>query len=251
MTRYGRAARAFTVLSTACLLGSGCGVFGQSYHLAADAPKSSDFRQVVLLPSNFDRTPISALASGTELITERVRRHLEEAGFEVVAPSMSTTLALWKECIEDAGGILDESGRKLDTPRYETARSDLMRRMLASHRADGVVAPAVIVRKARIIGSKLSWDGVQRPVPVDIAETNLAVLQLHGNELGVSLRTSVFDRSGRNVFERFVGLEPLRGFRVKGGRGEIYTRTDLFQDESIIQHAVVLSFEPWLPSAAK
>lgn len=247
----GLGARVCATLVTAGLLISGCSLGPRPYHLAEDASRSSEFRQLSLLPMNVDRTPIPTLAPGAELIGGRIRSHLEAKGFQVVAPPMSKTLEIWKKCVEDVGGLTDESGEKLDPERYARARSELARRMLESYPADGVIASAVVLRPARYSGDKLAWDGVRRPALVDISETNLAMIQLGGQELGISLRTSVFDREGRNIFERYVGLEVLRRYRVKEGRMLVTTRSDLFQDEAIIEQGVTLSFEPWLSGEAK
>lgn len=247
----GLGARTRVTLLTAGLLASGCSLTPRSYHLAEDASRSTEFRRLSLLPMNVDRTPIAVLAPGAELMGERIRSHLEAKGFQVVAPPMSKTLEIWKQCVADVGGLTHESGEMLDPERYARARSELARRTLESYPADGVVASAVVLRDARYSGDKLAWDGVMRPALVDISESNRALIQFRGHELGISLRTSVFDREGRNIFERYVGLEPLRRFRVKDGRMQVANRTDLFQEEAIIAQGVTLSFEPWLSGEAE
>jgi hypothetical protein len=200
---------------------------------------------------NFDHSPSAPIAAGAELLGERIRSQLEARGFEVLAPEMSATLALWKQCSESVGGIADASGQKLDRERYARARSELVRRTLESLPADGAVSAAVLVREARYNGNRLAWDGVMRPVLLDMGNTNRAVLALKGKDMGVSLRTTVFDREGRNIFERYVGLEPLRRFRVKDNRLQISERTDLFQDEAMLEQSVALSFQPWLTDGPK
>jgi hypothetical protein len=247
MLAAGPGARAFALLLTASLIVSGCSLFGPEFHLAEDAPKSAALRRVALLPMNFDQSPRPSLAPGTELMGERIRQYLEARGYEVVTPAMSTTLALWRECTREVGGLVDESGKKLDEERYERAQSQLVRRTLEAFPADGVVSATVVLRKARYAGKNLVWDGVSRPVPIDVGKTNIAVRRLQGSDLGISLRTRVFDQQGRKFFERYVGLEGLHHY---GPMGRL-ERTDLFQDESLLEQGVELSFEPWLQVATK
>jgi len=233
-------------LLTASLLALGCGgITGVRYPLP-DAPKSTDFRRVVLLPMNFDYAPSPQLAAGVEVVSERLRSFLRAQGYEVVEPLMSSTLAVWKKCTEEFGGLSGDSGKSLDEESYEKARSELARRAIESLSADGLVASTVLVRKGRYYGEDLSWDGVSRPVPIDADRSTRAFFALRGSSSGTSLRTSVFDRTGRLIFERFVGLEPIHGYQIVGDRFEPVVRTDLFQDEEIIQGGIALSFDPWL-----
>lgn len=247
----GPGARTFCLLVTV-INGSlvlGCSHLLPRFHLSEDAPKSGDLARLVLLPMNFEHSPRSSLAPGTELMGERIRSYLEASGYEVVVPRMSETLALWKKSIAVVGGIADESGEALDEERYGRARSELVRGTLASIPADGVVAATVLVREARYVGMDLSWDGAVRPVVIDMGNTNLPALRLNGKDMGTSLRTSVFDREGSNFFERLVGLEPLRRIRVVNRRIKVEEREDLFQDEALLEDGIALSFQPWLTPA--
>lgn len=226
------------------VLSAGCGLVPPPYQLAEGAPPSRDFHRVVLLPMNFDYSPSPAIAQGAALVGTRIRGHLEARGKEVVQVRMSTTLALWKEC------IADERSGEIDEDVYERARSELVRRVLASIDADGVVAGAVIVREGRYEGKKLHWDGSSRAVSIDMAKTNMPVLHLNGTDPGTLLRTTVFDRDGNKIFERYVGLEPIRSYRVEWPRLRPVDRSDLFQDAALLEEGVSRSFEPWLSPPA-
>ena len=206
--------RALIVLLAASTFALGCSVFAPPFHLSDGAPMGSDFDRLVLLPMNFDHSPRPALAPGVELVGERIRSYLEATGYEVVVPRMSATLALWQECAAHVGGIADESGKELDGERYERARSELVRRTLESIPADGVIAATVMVRKGRYFGKTLRWDGVARPVSIDMGNTNRSIHSLRGKGEGTSLRTSIFDREGGKLFERYVGLEPIHRHQV-------------------------------------
>jgi hypothetical protein len=230
------------VLLGVVALASGCTLLPKPYQLAEDAPKASDLENLVLLPMNFDHLPRPALAPGTESMGARVRGYLESRGYRVLTPKMSTTLGLWKSCTVEVGGITDESGT-LDAEQYARARALLVRRTLEALPADGVVASTVLVRKARYSGHNLVWDGVMRPVRVDMGDSNRFAAYLRGQGEGISLRTSVFERDGDRIFERYAGLEPLREFRADEG---VLVRKDLFLDEPLLEEAIVLSFEPWL-----
>jgi hypothetical protein len=60
------------------------------------------------------------------------------------------------------------------------------------------------------------------------------------------LRTSVFDRTGSLLFERYAGLEVINEYEITGSNIETKVRTDLFQDSDLLDEAISLSFQPWL-----
>lgn len=242
-------ARTPFILFAASFLAFGCFLAAPAFHLSDDAPKSSDFKRVILLPMNFDHTPSPALAPGVELMGERIRSYLESRGYEVVTPRMSTTIALWKKCTKDVGGIANEDGKELNEERYGLARAELVRRTVSSFPADGVVAAAIVVREGRYSGRNLRWDGVARRVLFS-GESNYPILRLNGKAPGTSLRTSVFDREGRNIFERYVGLETMIRFELNHVNVEGVPRDDLFLDEALIEEGIAMSFQPWLLPAS-
>ena len=240
----------FALLTAIALALDSCALIS-SHYLAADAPKSSDFGRVVLLPMNYDSSPRPEFAVGVEGVGEQMRRFLEASGYEVIVPRMSDTLVLWKASSDGVGGILQPDGKSLDEERYERARSDLVRRMLDSFPADGVFSGSVVVREGRYHGLSLHWDGVRRKVPSQTQKTTRLIFYLRGKAEGTSLRTSVFDREGELIFERYVGLEPIVGFEIIGSRFEWRPRRDLFQDEALLREAIVASFQPWLVEPSK
>lgn len=234
---------ALTVAITLALTFTAC---SSTYMLSSDAPKSGDLKRIVLLPINFDSSPPPLIAPGVEVMGERILLFLEARGYEVVLPRMSTTLALWKACTRDVGGISKQGGKGLDIDRYNEARSHLVRRTLESVSADAVVAVTVMVREGRYTGTKLRWDGVSREVPINTEATTHAVMMLRGEAAGTTLRTSVFDAKGRLIFQRYVGLEPVNAYKIVGNKYRPIIRKDLFQDEPLLEEAVALSFEPWM-----
>lgn len=170
----------------------------------------------MLLPINYDSAPRAEFAAGVEMMGDRLRVFLEANGFEVVVPRLSTTLAVWKECVDEVGGISHDHGKSLDEERYEKARSKLALRILDEYSADGVISAKILVRKGRYSGRDLRWDGVARRVPIDSGKTTSPILALRGSAGGTSLRTSVFDRNGTLFFERYAGLEPMDGWVIVG-----------------------------------
>ena len=234
-----------TLLSIGLLVLSSCALFSDP-HLDADAPESSDFERVVLLPMNYDSSPRPEIAAGLDLVGEQMREFLEARGYEVITPRTSVTLALWKASSDEVGGILHADGKSLDKERYERARSEFVRRVLDSFPADGVIAGTVLLRKGRYRGLTLRWDGVTRPVPIRTEDSTRVGFDLRGNARGTSLRTRVFDQDGNMFFERYVGLEPIDGYEMFVSHYEPWRRKDLFLDETLIREGVEVSFQPWL-----
>jgi len=230
-----------TLLLPGLLVLGSCALFSDPY-LDVDAPKSSDFERVVLLPMNYDSSPRPEIAAGLDLVGEQMREFLEARGYDVITPRM----ALWKASSDEVGGILHPDGKSLDKARYERARSEFVRRVLGSFPAEGVIAGTVLLRKGRYRGLTLRWDGVTRPVPIRTENSTRAGFDLRGNGVGTSLRTSVFDQDGNVFFERYVGLEPIDGYEMFVSHYDSWRRKDLFLDETLIREAVEVSFQPWL-----
>ena len=94
----------------------------------------------------------------------------------------------------------------------------LVRRVLERSTADAVVVPTLLVREARFEGMNVMWDGVRREAPIDKGGTTRFVLFMNGEDLATSLRVTVYDGTGRKIFERHAGLEPMTRYaEVLGG----------------------------------
>jgi len=236
-------------LSAACValasLQAGCGSFAP-YFLDRDAPKAADLRSSLLLPFNFDLAPAPQFVRGSEVLDEKVVRLLEASGLQVNRLALSATLEDWSSSLEEVGGIESERRGKLDRERHEAARVALVRRVLARQAADAVILPTVLAREARYSGQKLHWDGVWRDAPIDMGGTTRALAYLDGTEYATSLRVTIYDRSGNKVFERYAGLEPMARYETKQDHWRRVLRTDLFEDDEILDSGVRMAFDPWI-----
>ena len=248
MTGYAARLRRLVACTAVATSLAGCASFAP-YFLDRDAPKASELRSSLLLPFNFDLAPAPQFVQGTEILEEKMVRFLADSGLQVHRLALSATLEEWSLSLKEVGGI--ESGRpgQLDPERHEAARAALVRRVLALQAADAVVLPTVLAREAHYSGQKLHWDGVWRDAPIDMGGTTRALAYLDGSEFATSLRVSVYDRSGNKIFERYAGLEPIARYETKQDRWRRVLRTDLFEDDEILDSGVRMAFDPWIEAS--
>lgn len=229
------------------LLGPGhlaCALF-EPYFLARDAPRANELRTLLVLPANFDHTPKAELVRGTEIVEDKIVHYLSEAGFDVRQLHLSAVTEDWRASQKEVGGIKARRGR-IDEKRYESARSSLVRRALERQPADAAIVPTLLLREASYRGFEASWDGVTREVSIDTGGTTRSVLLMRGKDLAISLRITVYDRSGRRVFERYAGLEPIARYETAQNHWKRAVRSDLFGDEEILDSGVRMAFAPWI-----
>lgn len=219
--------------------------FSKPYTLARDAPKSDELVSLLVLPLNFDTAPSPQLVHGTEILEEKVVRFLSESGFNVLQMRLSAVTEDWRASQAEVGGLESTRRGKLDKKRYEIARAAVVSRALARKPADAVVVSTLLVREALYDGRKLSWDGVWRDAPIDMDGTTRALAFVKGKMLATSLRITVYDRSGRKFFERYAGLEPVSRIVTSQDHWRSERRTDLFEDDRILELGVRMAFEPW------
>jgi hypothetical protein len=213
-------------------------------YMVEDPPTEEELHKILFLPMNFDSAPPAAYLAGTEIVSERLITYLQECGHDVSKARLSEVMSGWQKAIDQVGGLTAADGQTMDEERYELARVQLVRRLLAAHPADGVLMPTLFIREGRINGTNLRWDGVSRPIPIYNVGTNAPVANVVGKDRGTSIRISVFDESGRMVFERYAGIEPITKYRITGGGLHKDDRRDLFQDESILSQSIRVSLTP-------
>jgi len=218
----------------------------EPYTLAPNAPKSAELRSLLVLPLNFDVAPSPRFVLGTEILEAEVVRFLSESGFDVYQMRLSAVAEDWRSSQQEVGGLESTRRGKLDDESYESARAAVARRALARQPADAAVVPTFLVREARYDGQKLTWDGVTRDVPLDMSGTTRALAYVKGKLHATSLRVTVYDRSGRKIFERYAGLEPLTRIVVSQDHWRQEARTDLFADAPLLESGVRMAFDPWL-----
>lgn len=238
------------LLTLIVALGSfSCAAF-RDYYLDPAGPTPPEVGEVLVLPLNFDSTPAPVLATGVDLMLEMVTGHLEDEGLVVGTLRLSTVTGYWKEETEKLGGVANKESGKLDEERYETARAAVARRALEQSGAAVVVVPTLLIRKARFFGRTVMWDGVTRPVVFEFTEAAPSDLTPRGEDAATSLRITIYDRSGRRIFERCAGLETAIRYVLKSKTYQRVPRNDLFRDPALLDEGVRLAFVPWLANPA-
>lgn len=227
------------------------GCAGGAAYMDEAAPAATEVRTVLVVPMNFDATPPVHLVEGVERLEGAITAYLATGGREVARAGLPEVMREWGS-IAPASGLASEEGA-LREEQLESARDQLVQRLLAWHPVDAVAMPTLLIREGWFSGNALRWDGAYRPVSIKYERGSLMEVQrISGKGHGTSLRMVLYGRDGSKFFDRYAGLEPILRYTMggfgstRGGRIESYTRDDLFQDPAILEEAVALSFSPWI-----
>lgn len=245
----GRLAAGIALLA---LLSVACGA-KQDFQFGEGAPTASQLDSVLYVPLNFDYTPGPELVDGVERLDREVRRQLGEAGVVLHEVRRSEVARQWREAQQALGGLSASSAGGVDADRYDLAREELARRLLADRPDAAVIMPQFVVTEGRYVGTRLRWDGVYKPPVVERKNRGVTAAMIKGKDMGVSVRISVFDRAGKRYFDRKAGIEPLmryffnEAFYVDEFDIKKEVRADLLEDSQALGEGVATALDPWIP----
>lgn len=217
--------------------------------ILADTPATSVSapRPVLLLPLNVEEVPPEYLADGTEIVDGVLAAALEQRGVSFVQPSLVEGIRFWSRAIAGIGGlVVDLDG--VDEESVLLARDRLVRNLLAHFDARAIVWPDLLEREGQLRRKELSWDGTTRRLK-ETAGNNTATA-------GSSIRIRVYDAQAELVHEQYQGLELIHVYRRSRFRrvGDMYeyyyayfVRTDLFENDALLQRAVRAALPEVLP----
>ena len=234
------------------------GCAGDAAYLVEDPPAQNDLRSLLVLPISFDSTLAQRYIStemfdrGKKQLSKSLREFLESSGHEVTLLRPTEVTLAWRDACNEAGLDFAEDDYSQVEDRYESARASLAQGLLEAHEADGVVMAGIFVREGRYVGQHLRWDGVSRQMRMEQKNNQAYVSSAMGGDIATSIRVTIFDHAGRRVFERYAGIEPIMEYRYLGGEVMSYStgsitrrnRTDLFQDDPLMQHSIRVALMP-------
>jgi hypothetical protein len=212
--------------------------------------------RVVVAPLNLGlRTPDELQGSEAPVWNELVSYlHAQDERVRIV--DAVDAAELWQEALAD----LEHSGSALE-PRAAAARFAARLREHADY--DVLVMPSLVLRRARVGGKRVSWDGTRRSLPVRArVPADLAVgfgaagSGYTGTVAAASLYVALLGPDGRTIFEGLAGLDVIQEL-VKGKRSwsespwRLETRSDPFTDAAGLRAGIGRAFERPLPATAR
>jgi hypothetical protein len=160
----------------------------------------------------------------------------------------------------DAIAELEQSGAG---PDLRTASAHFARQLRRHEDYDLLLMPSLVLRSARVRGSRASWDGVRRALPVREAPMSGAVTEshphgavpevwgLHGRVSAVSLHVALLTSDGRYVYEGLGGLDLIHEAtpdrRTVNEMWNLEDRLELFGDLEHLRRGIALAFERRVP----
>jgi hypothetical protein len=229
------------------LLASGCA-------LVRGAPAGGPgLRTFLLLPANVVAPVPPGLESGLAFVDTELRSYLESQGRRVEALGPREAHAEWLATAQALTAAGDETKRN-----FESAASALAPRLRAERAFDALVIPWVALRRAKVRGRSVSWDGVERTLRVENPEGRSLVFlrDFEAEAACPSLQVAVFSARGERLFEGVGGLDLVHSLVVEGDPprvdAESLPRAQIFADRAALQEGIARAFDPLLsrPEAA-
>ena len=206
----------------------------------------SPLRNLVILPLNVAAVMPPELLAASPAVWAELEVYLRAQGKELKTVAFRDARRLWVESIREAREVNAHAG-------YEDASRLLVGKLALHASFDAVIAPSLYLREARIAERSAKWDGVERPLEVEVPGRIPAGVPLEGAAPAASLHVVVLDAQGNQIHEAIGGLELLVGVRVLRKRDsdaislQFVTRTDLFASREQLHEGIALALAPFLP----
>ena len=200
--------------------------------------------RVLVLHPGYAGEPAHALLALVSAVSDATADTLLAAGRTSVLLDQQASHEAWRAAFAD---------QTLEGSAGEVARRVLAktaRRLAERHRADAVIAPAVVVREARLDGRMARWDGIQRKVDIRFPDgTHFAkdmAFSGEGSVRGTSLWLVVYTADGTRVHENIRAIELLDEVHVRDMGFQMVARRDLGRNPDLLRRAVGRALAPYI-----
>lgn len=233
-----------TLLLTLTLAGCTIGPL-HPYELKEGVDPAS-VRRVYLAPINATSRLDENLLDGAKRVRGEIREYLEERDVEVVSGPLFDYREAWRASFQGVELSAPEStrrGRRGAPPELPPPPAEAVRALFAalgeSARFDTLLIPDLLVRPARLGGTRARWDGVYRE------QESTRSVPWTGDTPALSLRIRLFRSDGEMIFEGIGGLDLLFRFNYEKARAEPVD--DLLGVPEHIEEGVSIAFHPFVP----
>jgi hypothetical protein len=167
---------------------------------------------------------------------------LVAAGYRAVLLDRNNHDLIWRQEAEAVGGIVDPASGELRQAAFDLAMRTLVARVSRETGAAMVLRPRLVLREARMSGTKASWDGQTRWIPVTGIGGGTA--NFAGSTSALSVQLAGFQSSGQLAFLAYGGvtLPFLTNFNSRTSE----FRHDLFASPTEVIEGTVIALRPLL-----
>jgi len=212
--------------------------------------------RVVVAPLNLALRLPAELQGSEAPVWEELLRYLAAQDRRLAVVEASDAARLWNSAATE----VEASGAALE-PRAVASR---FAELLAGHAEYGVlVMPSLVVRRARVGGHQVWWDGVRRALPtrtplplsIDNGISGVAISGYRGSIAAASLYVAILSSDGETLYEGLGGLDVIQEVaRVArthdAPRWSLAPRRDSFDDAAELREGIERAFERRLPATA-
>jgi len=196
---------------------------------------------VVLLPA--PKAP--DLAAGEMMMTAQLHRQLRALGYRTALLDTANHAKVWAQEIEAVGGLFDPGTGAPRPGAHARALSSLARRICAEASCALVMQQRMVLREARLGGTKAEWDGQRRRVPV--VGAGMDNYSFSGQTGALSVELVVFTKDGEPAFRSYGGAS--LPYRLNAGKEGNEIRPDLFDNDEEIADGVRIALQPLMRAA--
>ena len=210
---------------------------------AAAAPARPPAQRALLAPVFFHAVPATDLARGAEPAGAALQQALAAHGVAVVVLAAADFDAIWREATLDLGTLTNASG-DLDQERADAAaRAAIALLHARGERFDVLLLPSLALRYVEILGNDVSWDGVERSVPIErTVAKRLGNWPNHEKAPCVSLRVIAYGADGARWFDEYGGVDVASRYEVRLLAER--PRPELFADRAALSQGAGLALAP-------
>jgi hypothetical protein len=214
---------------------------------------------VLVVPLNVTIQPPQGLEADTEPVWEALIAYLRSSDLEPSALSVAKSEVYWEEAVTELRG----SDAEVD---LRTAWSRFAQRVGEGTPHEWVIVPSLILRRARVSGRQVYWDGAQRDLQVPFAldqrsrpgagPGSSAFFHGYSGALAAaSLHVAILTSGGKLVWEGVGGLvlvveiDPVES--AKRNTWWFQPRLQPFEESTQVRAGVALAFARRLPGAPR
>jgi hypothetical protein len=233
----------FASVSVFLIALAGCA--GNSIKPAPDNAMATDFAPppkgalIVLLPV----PQTEFFEEGERMMSNQVDAQLKAAGYRTAALTQADYDRRWAQEATAVGGVFDSTSGTVRPQAFVTALSSLAQHACAEQTCDLVIRPRMVARHAELGGSRATWDGVRKLIP--LRNAGRLDYSFSGTASAISVELTVLTGQGAFAFRHYGGITLPHEADVWDQKSKF--RTDLFDNDKDVAEGVRVALEPLLP----
>jgi hypothetical protein len=226
-------------LAAACLAAVAC---------ASTPPPAPAIRKLLVFPLNVVVPMPTGLEPGAASVSEALDTWLVAQGLVVESLPVAEARAAW---VAAAQALRAEVGEA--QMGFEGAARVCARTLHRDRSFDALLLPWLALRRAKVQGRTVSWDGVTRTMRVvgdTSTQTHFLLDDFSADAAAPSLQVAVFSGDGAKLFDGVGGLDVVHTMVIQGDPpkiGEqILPASQMLSDHALVNEGIALALAPLL-----